>query len=285
MDIILALNKQENFNDTEKFIADYMLKQPQDILEKSVQEIANATFSSTSSIVRLCRKIGLKGFSDFKIQLSAQLQIKPTDILTVNPNFPFSENDTYEDVSKKIKGLYIDSVNQTATLYTNDLLEQAVIYLLSARNIGIFAYGDTTVAALNFQNKMMKIGYNIQMANLPGENRHLATNFSEKDCAILVSYSGESKNNYRIAQLLKENQTKLIVVTAYPNSHIGKMADCLLPIAVSESQTIKLSTFSSQIGLDYVLNSLFSCLYVANYETNQEKRLASEELFLHDRFL
>lgn len=178
MDIILALNKQENFNDTEKFIADYMLKQPQDILEKSVQEIANATFSSTSSIVRLCRKIGLKGVSDFKIQLSAQLQIKPTDILTVNPNFPFSENDTYEDVSKKIKGLYIDSVNQTATLYTNDLLEQAVICLLSARNIGIFAYGDTTVAALNFQNKMMKIGYNIQMANLPGENRHLATNFS-----------------------------------------------------------------------------------------------------------
>lgn len=285
MDIILALNKQDNFNPTEQFIADFILKNPQAILEISIQELAQMTFSSTSSIVRLCRKIGLKGFSDFKIQLSAQLQIKPTDIIEVNPNFPFSENDTYEDISKKLSGLYIDSITQTSLLYTNELLEKAVTMLIQAKQIGLFSYGDTTVPALNFQNKMMKIGFNIQMPNLPGENRHLASNFSSEDCVILLSYSGESKNSYRIAKILKEQQVPLIVVTAYPESHIGRLADFILPVSVSESQTIKLSTFASQIGIDYALNNLFSCLFVSNYDINLKKRITSEEYFLNDRFI
>ena len=285
MDIIVALNQQEAFNETEKIIANYILKQPKDILNQSIQEVSANTFSSTSSIVRLCRKIGLKGFSDFKIQLSAQLQIKPDVVLDINPDFPFSENDTYEDVTNTLRGLYMDSIIQTSQLYSNELLEEAVASLLSAKQLGIFSYGDTTVPALNFQNRMMKIGYNIQMPNLPGENRHLARNFTEEDCVILVSYSGESKSNYNIAQILKRQGAKLIVVTAYPDSHIAKMADIILPLAISESQRIKVSTFSSQIALDYVLNALFSCLYISDYEMNQKKRIASENEFLHDRFM
>ena len=285
MDIIVALNQQEAFNETEKIIANYILKQPKDILNQSIQEVSANTFSSTSSIVRLCRKIGLKGFSDFKIQLSAQLQIKPDVVLDINPDFPFSENDTYEDVTNTLRGLYMDSIIQTSQLYSNELLEEAVASLLSAKQLGIFSYGDTTVPALNFQNRMMKIGYNIQMPNLPGENRHLARNFNEEDCVILVSYSGESKSNYNIAQILKRQGAKLIVVTAYPDSHIAKMADIILPLAISESQRIKVSTFSSQIALDYVLNALFSCLYISDYEMNQKKRIASENEFLHDRFM
>lgn len=285
MDIILALNKQEHFNETEKFIANFILKNPQSILEQSIQDISIATYSSTSSIVRLCRKIGLKGFSDFKIQLSAQLQIKPKVLIEVNPNFPFSDNDTNEDVLNKLKGLYTDSINQTSSLYTNELLEQAVNFIIKGKQIGVFSYGDTTIPALSFQNKMMKIGFNIQMPNLPGENRHLANNFSKEDCVIILSYSGESKNSYRIAKVLKENQVTLIVVTAYPNSHIGKLADLILPVAVSESQTIKLSTFASQIGIDYVLNSLFSCVFISNYNTHLKKRIYSEEYFLNDRFI
>ena len=285
MDIILALNKQENFNTTEIFIANYILKNPKNALTTSVQELANATFSSTSSIVRLCRKIGLKGFADFKIQLSAQLQVKPKELIEVDPSFPFSDNDTNADILNKLKALYTDFINQTSFLYTNELLEQAVSSIIDANKIGIFSYGDTTVPALNFQNKMMKIGFHILMPNLPGENRHLANNFSDDDCVLILSYSGESKNSYRIAKILKNRQVKLIVVTAYPESHIGKLADLILPVSVSENQTIKLSTFSSQIGIEYVLNSLFSCIFVSNYDTHMKKRIESEEDFLNDRFI
>ena len=156
--------------------------------------------------------------------------------------------------------------------------------LLQADKIGVFAYGDTYLPALNFQNKLMKIDRSVHMAALPGENRHLTTNFRQGDCAIVISYSGESKNNYYITQLLKQNGATIIVITGNPSSHIASLGDLILPVAKSESQSVKLSTFSSQTAIDYVLNTLYGCLFVSNYDKNQSKRIASETLFLDERF-
>ena len=284
MNILSRLQQQKDFNPTEKQIAEQILLNPEKILTQSIQELALQTYTSTSSIVRLCRKIGLKGFKDFKIQLASQLHYQPHDVLLVDPDFPFSEDDTYTDITDKLKELSIQSINQTAQLFSDESLESSVKLITQAVHVGIFAYGDTAIPALNFQNKMMKIGHHILSSHIPGEDHHLANSFNENDCAILLSYSGESKNNYHIAKILKQRGVPLIVVTAYPNSHIGLLADVLLLAAVNESKNVKLSTFSSQLSMDYLLNALYSCVFVANYEKNQNKRIQSENFFLNDRF-
>lgn len=284
MNILSILQQQSDFNPTEKLIAQQILQDPEKILHQSIQDLALQTFSSTSSIVRLCRKIGLKGFKDFKLQLASQLHHQPEETLFVDADFPFSEDDTYTDITMKLRELSIHSLNQTASLFSDDTLEACVKRLTTAKHVGIFAYGDTAIPALNFQNRMMKIGYHILSAHVPGEDHHLANTFNENDCAILLSYSGESKNNYHIAKILKQRNVQLIVLTADPDSHIGKLADILFPVALNESKDVKLSTFSSQLSMDYLLNALYSCVFVANYEINQKKRIQSEEQFLNDRF-
>ena len=284
MNILSRLQQQKDFNPTEKQIAEQILLNPEKILTQSIQELALQTYTSTSSIVRLCRKIGLKGFKDFKIQLASQLHYQPHDVLLVDPDFPFSEDDTYTDITDKLKELSIQSINQTAQLFSDESLESSVKLITQAVHVGIFAYGDTAIPALNFQNKMMKIGYHILSSHIPGEEHHLANSFNESDCAILLSYSGESKRNYHIAKILKQRKVQLIVITAYQNSHIGQLADVLLLAAVKESKNVKLSTFSSQLSIDFLLNALYSCIFVANYEKNQNKRIQSENFFLNDRF-
>ncbi|MFC4711209.1 MurR/RpiR family transcriptional regulator [Enterococcus eurekensis] len=254
MNILSRLQQQKDFNPSEKQIAEQILLNPEKILTQSIQELALQTYTSTSSIVRLCRKIGLKGFKDFKMQLASQLHYQPHDVLLVDPDFPFSEDDTYTDITDKLKELSIHSINQTAQLFSDESLESSVKLITQAVHVGIFAYGDTAIPALNFQNKMMKIGHHILSSHIPGEDHHLANSFNESDCAILLSYSGESKNNYHIAKILKQRGVPLIVVTAYPNSHIGLLADVLLLTAVNESKNVKLSTFSSQLSMDYLLN-------------------------------
>lgn len=284
MQILSALAQQDNFNESEKMLAQYILSQPEEILHQSIQSISKATFTSTSTIFRLCRKIGLKGFKDFKIRLAAELQMKYNDISNINPDFPFTEDDSYSEITKKVHELFKESLNQTYALTQAEKTEAAVNMLLNAERIGIFAYGDTFLPALNFQNKMMKIEHSVQIAWLPGEDQHLATNLGPKDCGIVLSYSGESKNNYFITRLLKKNRANILVISAHPDSHIAKLANLVLQIPKSESQTVKLSTFSSQPAIDYMLNTLYACIFVANYEKNQQKRINSETLFLNNRF-
>lgn len=284
MDIITTLEQQLNFNQTEKQIANQILLDPEKVLNQSIQALALQTYSSTSSIVRLCRKIGFKGFKDFKLQLASQWQLQSETQLLVDPDFPFSKTDSYHDIKHKLRALSVHSINQTADQVSDKTLDASVNLLIKSKHIAVFAYGDTALPAMNFQNKMMKIGHYILSSHISGEDHHLANSFDKNDCAILLSYSGESKNTYYIAKILKKRQVKLIVLTAYPNSHIGSLADILLPVAMNESKNVKLSTFSSQISMDYLLNALYSCFFISNYKTNQEKRIQSETFFLNDRF-
>lgn len=284
MSLLADLQNNTHFNASEKAVAHYILKNREQVLDLSIQSLSDHTYTSPSTIVRLCRKIGLKGFKDFKIRWSAELQKEYNAITTVDPDFPFTEDDSYGEIQKKILELFTDSLNKTSQLLSHVLIEKAVEQLLKSRKIGIFAYGDTFLPALNFQNKLMKIDLPVQVATLPGENRHLATNFKKGDCAIVISYSGESKNNYYITQLLKQNEATVIVITGNATSHIALLGDLVLPVAKNESQSVKFSTFSSQAAIDYVLNTLYGCLFVSNYETNQSKRIASETLFLDERF-
>ncbi|MCL1563630.1 SIS domain-containing protein, partial [Parasaccharibacter sp. TMW 2.1886] len=167
---------------------------------------------------------------------------------------------------------------------TNELLEKAVRIISESNKLGIFAYGDTYVSGLSFQNKLMKINIDATLPVLFGENKFLATNFSKHDCAILISYSGKSQDTYQIAKILRLNGCKIITLTSDKNSAIAKLSDLILPVINLESESIKISPFASQIAIEYVLNTLYSCLFVANYDNNQRHRIAAEKLFSDSRF-
>ncbi|WP_338214092.1 MurR/RpiR family transcriptional regulator [Companilactobacillus muriivasis] len=284
MTIIYQLTKADKFNGSEKQLADYILKNKESVINQSIQSLATATFSSTSTIVRLCRKIGLKGYKDFKIKLSAELQQHYNDISAVNPDFPFTEDDSNKEIAQKLLELMQTSLKQTSELLTNDLLEHAVRDIFQSQKLGIFAYGDTYISALSFQNKLMKINLNANLPNLTEESKFMAANYSKNDCAILISYSGQSKNTYQLAQILRLNGVKIITITSDKDSKIAKLSDIVVPVANTESNTVKISPFASQVGIEYVLNTLYSCLFVANYDENQRHRLASEKLFADSRF-
>lgn len=284
MTIISQLTKAEKFNGSEKQLADYILKNKESVINQSIQSLATATFSSTSTIVRLCRKIGLKGYKDFKIKLSAELQQHYNDISAVNPDFPFTEDDSNKEIAQKLLELMQTSLKQTSELLTNDLLEHAVRVIFQSRKLGIFAYGDTYISALSFQNKLMKINLNANLPSLTEESKFMAANYTKNDCAILISYSGQSKNTYQLAQILRLNGVKIIAITSDKDSKIAKLSDIVLPVTNTESKTVKISPFASQVGIEYVLNTLYSCLFVANYDENQSHRLASEKLFADSRF-
>lgn len=284
MPIISNLEKAEQFNYSERIISQYILKKKDLILEMSIHELALNTHSSTSTIVRLCRKIGLKGYKDFKIKFSAELQKHYDGISNVNYDFPFTESDSYIEIAGKIYELSNESMNLTKQLMNSITIEKAVRAILNARRTGIFAEGDSYIRALSFQNRLMKINVNLISTSIHGENDQLANTFTKEDCAIIISYSGETKAPTRTAKILRKNHVKIIAITSNPSSHIASLSDIIVPLVKKESQSIRFSTFSSQVAIEYVLNVLYSCLFAANYSKNQKLRIDTETMFLDTRF-
>ena len=58
---------------TERRVADYILVNQDRIIYESITDVAEATGSSEATIIRMCRKLGYKGFQDLKIRVAKDL--------------------------------------------------------------------------------------------------------------------------------------------------------------------------------------------------------------------
>lgn len=91
--IIDMLNKKEKLSALEKEIATYIVNHGEEISYCSIGDLAKATFSSNSSIIRLCRKCGCDGFKDFKIKYLKELKAQMNQFDEIDVNHPFWQNE------------------------------------------------------------------------------------------------------------------------------------------------------------------------------------------------
>ena len=73
------LRLQENMttlSPTEKEVAARILEKPELVSELCIHDLARETFSSSSTIVRLCGHIGFSGYRDFRRAVTAELAVR-----------------------------------------------------------------------------------------------------------------------------------------------------------------------------------------------------------------
>ena len=284
MTIKEQLINQDMWSSSEKIIADYILKNKDKVITMSIQELSKETYASTASIVRFCRKLGLDGFSDFKIQFATQLQKKDEESLSaVNPDFPIDKNDSFFELSQKIYDLTKESLTITYQRLNVKEFEKATKLMLGSKRVAIFAVGDSFIRALSFQNKMLKLNFPILMTTLPSENSQLANVLTKNDCAIIISYSGESRDIVNTVRILAKRKIPIISVTSSKKSTLGKWSQIILQTIDNESKSVKYSNFASQTSIELILNTLYSCFFLHDYEINSNQRIEAETYFMNSQ--
>lgn len=70
--LIKKMKYSYNLTSQEQYIVNYILENPTVVFNATANELAKLTFSSSSTIVRLCKKLGLKGYPDFQLKLALE---------------------------------------------------------------------------------------------------------------------------------------------------------------------------------------------------------------------
>lgn len=277
MSIMTQLEFELEFSHSEKQIARYILNHGDDVLGMSVKELAKKTYTSPATIVRLCKKIGLEGYNDFKIKYSAELQYDLHHENRIDVNFPFYKNDSYPSICHKLASLSQEVIAETIQLIDFKELEQIVDLLYSYKDIDIYGSGNSLLAAMSFQHKMMRIQRNINLKVLHGEQIFMSYNSHENRLAMIISYSGETNELIQIAKTLKEKKTPLIVLTSIGDNRLSHYADYILHIGSREKIFTKIAPFASQTSIEYLLNIIFSCLFQKDYEQNIQNKISYDK--------
>lgn len=169
MSVLKKLEIGNHFSASEKVIAQYILNNTEEVLNLSTVKLAQKTYTSPATIVRLCQKLNYKGYNDFKMDLATNLQYVLSHRENINANFPFDKNINISHISNTIVKLYKESIDETMHILDQEQLRKSILLLDKADVIDIYGVSGPLRMASDFQYKMFRIGKRVNIAPMVNE--------------------------------------------------------------------------------------------------------------------
>ncbi len=114
----------------------------------------------------------------------------------------------------------IESIYQTKKLLNYEIIDKTANCIALAKKIHIFGVGTSLKVAENFYFKLFRIALNVDVHRSFSEQWIEAMNASNKDCAIIISASGETGDMLKIAEQLLKNGVPIITLTENKDSKL-----------------------------------------------------------------
>lgn len=97
--ILEKLRERKRFTNSEKLIAEYVLKHPEQLYQLSVEELGKETYTSKATVIRLCKKLEVNSYQEFKRQVEFEYN-ELSRISSLLKDEPVDENSTYQILLK-----------------------------------------------------------------------------------------------------------------------------------------------------------------------------------------
>ena len=204
---------REAISPTEREIADYLLQHPEDVIDLSIHELAKRTFSSPSTIIRMCHRIGFEGFKEFRKAITIQMAIRRQNKEAEQKEI--TRSDSLEDIVEKITYKNIMSLEDTKNLLDTETLEKCVELVRGARMVLLFGMGASLCAAKDAYLKFLRLNKPCVINEDWHSQLLQARNTSREDLGIVISYSGSTVEVIECMKAMRENHTPIIAITLF----------------------------------------------------------------------
>ncbi len=264
------------FTKAEKKVADYIIENPNKVIFMSITELATACEVGDTSVFRFCKTMNLQGYQEFRMKLSLSMGNK-TEIENPMGIEPINLKDTFEDMSHKVLRNNVNAIQEAYSMLKAEEIARAMYYFDSAERIYFFGVGTSVVSALAATNKFLKVTSKVNCFMDSHMQAMVASMMTNKDLAVVISYSGSSKDSIQSAKLAKDNGAKVICITRYEKSPLTTYADVTILCGAHEGPLESGST-SAQISILFLIDLLYMEFYKKQYEMsnlNSKKTLES----------
>lgn len=253
----------QRFSSTERGVAERILSDPQLVVDLSIHELAQKTFSSPSTIVRMCSHTGFSGYKEFRRAVTYELARR--EQTRQNEQKDIQRSDSLEQIIDKITYANILSLEETRDLMDVSILRAGAEVLHRARVIYLFGLGASLCAAKDAYLKFLRLN-KLCVINEDWHSQLVQScNATDQDAALVFSYSGVTTEVIECMRNLKKNGTPIIAITRCVSSPVSDLADYRLYTAANES-LFRSGAMSSRMSQLNVVDILFTTLANADYE-------------------
>ncbi|MFD2831404.1 MurR/RpiR family transcriptional regulator [Corticicoccus populi] len=255
-----VLQKHDYLSDSEKFLVDFIEKNIRSINSLSIVKLSEQSNVSTSTIVRCMKKLGYKGFTDFKFKITLEnSDAGKDDILN------------FKNIDKQIETAILknkEEVENTLSFISPVIIEDALEAINYSRKITIFARGFSEMIAEEMTTKLQLLDKHCEMHSDPNIIRLKSNYFGKDDLVIFISLSGNTGELVESAEICHRHNIKTILLTTNKNGHLYSLTDIILLGYKSEQSYFPEYEVRSRLPLQ-VLSRILLDSYVIRYKKNQ----------------
>lgn len=252
----------DQFFDAEKKIADYIMEHKKEVVNMTVAQLARASNTSDATVSRFCRRCGLKGFQNLKIDLAKEVMEEERDSLQVSneinrKNLPQSLQNILANKMAEMTG--------TMGMMEPDNLETILRILENARIIQFAAVGNTIPVAMDGAFKFNQLGLCSVSGSIWEAQIAHTYNLGPRDVVLIISNSGTSRRLLTLAQGAHENGARIIVITNNASSPLAEISDYKI-ITATREKLLTGEFWFSRIPAMLVIETLYLLLFVSNHD-------------------
>lgn len=265
MSLFLDMKQIKDLSPSERHIVDYIFENLHEVVNIGIVELAQKTFTSTSTVKRLCKKLGINSYIDFRLQLSTELSSYMKSSILKRGKEPVGRYDSIEDIIKKVSNQNAKSIIDSSVLNKVETFEKVISMMRQAKTIDFYGIGPSNFVALDAQVKFMRLGIPTSAYGNHIEMLINAKSSSPDRLAFLISYTGETEDILTVAQELSMLNVPKVSLTSLNENSLMKLCEVNLFVDASETWN-RLGGMSSRISTLSVVDILVTALINSDFK-------------------
>lgn len=223
------------YSPTLQKLGSFILNEPQKVLYLTITELAKESGTSEASVTRLCRNLGCKGYTEFKMALALDVQqSQPTP-------------QTFEDNIDELVEESVQALRDTGKLINRDVLEQAGLTLHKATSVQIYGVAASAIMGDYLHYKLLRLGKSAQLFSDMHRATMNAATLHDQDLVIILSSSGSTKDLLHIAKIAKKRHARVLLLSNTLRSPLADIADLVL-VAAKPEGPLSAGALNAKVG-------------------------------------
>ncbi|MCT9845702.1 MULTISPECIES: MurR/RpiR family transcriptional regulator [Leclercia] len=234
------------YSPTQQKLGEFVLSDPAKVLYFTITELARESETSEASVTRLCRTLGCKGYTEFKMALALDVQ---------RDQAPVAQGDRVDEVVEES----VLALRDTARLLDRDMLLQAAQALHQARSVYIYGVAASAILGDYLHYKLLRLGKPAQLLSDMHRASMSATTLGKEDLVVAISSSGSTRDLLHVVKLARKRGARVLALSNTPRSPLASISDMQL-VAAKPEGPLSAGAMNAKVGVMLLVELLATTL-------------------------
>ncbi len=255
--LVMARELLPSLSPTEQRLLTRVLATPDNIPSLSITELARSAECSEATVVRLCQRLGLRGYGELRLML-ARRQATSIDLA----QGPIGEDESDHDVlvktfaqASRLCETVASSVSPEATV----AFTQAIDILDAADELLVLGIGASSAIAHDAAHQLRTIGLRANAPTDPFTQLFEAGRLRPTSACLIVSHTGATVEMLRCAEAARSAGAMRVAISSYRTTPLQAEMDVLL-VAGGMGPTFRPEAATNRVAHLLMVDALVSSL-------------------------